>query len=127
MSRKADDDTYCKIEFSTFILSKERKDKWFLNQNSEIVEMIFAKSSGTGIRIYGRKLEHFEDHNEKPFLSRHLNIYSADIKFEIPKFYSIEDIKFKLVCLHPYDTECRQNNQFFNTKKGIFFPLIHTL
>lgn len=129
LSKKIVDSSECygRVEFSKFILSKERKNKWFLTKNCEIVEMLHATSNGNTVKIHGRNIRRFDDFNTNPFSSRHLNIYYADIEFESLKEYSTEDIKCKLVCLHPYDAECRQNNQFFNTEKGVFFPLIHTL
>lgn len=95
-------------------LTNEDRNKWFLTKKNEIIGMKNATIFENKIYIFGSCLKEVGNFFETPIASSYLNIFSANRKEYLPKWYDIKDIKCKLVAVEHH-------------KNVIFFPLIHTI
>lgn len=96
------------------ILSAKNADKWFLTKDNEIVEFHFILKKREKYVIRGSALKNIQNFYEKPFTSKHLNIFSSDGQLKDFQYYDINAIKAKMFCL-PY------------RDMWVFVPLLHTL
>lgn len=105
---------YKQIEFKqNAILSSVNangKDKWFLTHDNIIVEFHFVNNN----IINGSPLKNTENFFNKPFDSKHLNIFLSDGELDAPKYFKLIEIKAKMFSMS-------YENKF------LFVPLIHTL
>lgn len=66
------------------------------------------------VYVFGSCLKEVNNFFETPIASSYLNIFCANRKEHLPRWYDIKDIKCKLVAVEYHEDT-------------IFFPLIHTL
>lgn len=114
---------YKQVEFKqNAILSnndKCGKDKWFMTCANVIVEFHFIFKKDEKYIIRGAVLKEKQNFFEKPFDSKHLNIYMSDSELNDRcsnidvQYFELNDIKAKMFCI-PYE------------KKWVFVPLLHT-
>lgn len=112
---KNSDNCYASIEIKDgFTIKNDKKNKWFLTKNNELIAMNYVKKIDGQFHVYGENLKKLNNFFDRPFNSSTINIYSADVNMKIHQPVSLTDIKCKMFSL-PYK------------KQLIFVPLIHTL
>lgn len=90
------------------------KDKWFLTHDNVVVEFHFVVKKGKKYVMRGSAVKNLQFFFEKPFDSKHLNIFLSDGELHDFKYFQLNTIKAKMFCL-PFEN------------KWIFVPLLHTL
>lgn len=111
-----DDTQYKQISLGSdsFLSSRKFGDKWFLTSGDKIVEFHFATKIDGNYFLNGSRIKKSENFFSLPFSSQYISTYVAkDEKFPA-HFYSLKEVKAKLLCLHYED-------------KLVFSPLLHTL
>ncbi|GAB0100954.1 uncharacterized protein DMENIID0001_170700 [Sergentomyia squamirostris] len=99
-----------------FKISSDKKNKWFMTRNKEIVEFDHAVMKETGLLLFGSSIKRKRDFFETPFNSSRLNIFeTTDLSQNTAKYYNIEDVECKLFCIPS------QSSTF------VFSPLLHTM
>lgn len=106
---------FSKIETNNFMLSTEYKNKWFLTNNNQIICLKNIIVQNDIVTIYGSSLKYLNDFFVTPIRSSYLNIWSSNCQENKPQFYSLNEIKCKLVSI-------KQDNE-----NAVFIPLLHTL
>lgn len=96
-------------------LNKDFKNKWFLTNDNEIVNVKNIISENKNVFIYGPSLKHIYNFFETPIKSSYLNIYASDCQENVAKLYFLSSIKCKLVCIKK------------DLETYVFIPLLHTL
>lgn len=113
-----DDAAFKQVQFKKNAMLSSRnsngKDKWFLTQDNKIVEFHFIIKKRSSFIIRGSALKNTQHFFEKPFNSKHLNIFQSDGKLNDFQYYALNEIKAKMFCL-PYKN------------MWVFVPLLHTL
>lgn len=94
--------------------NKNIKDKWFLTRDNKIVEFDFVTEMQGKFVIRGSALKNMENFFQKPFDSKHLNIFLCDAEKSDFEYVELNAIKAKMYCL-PFEN------------KFVFIPLLHTL
>lgn len=107
---------FATVLLPNFLLGSQDKDKWFLTQRNEIVCLKYILNRNGIVLINGASLTNISDFFDKPIRSSYLNIYSSTCKENLPKEYSLNEIKCKLVAVKDR-----------HSSNMIFFPLLHTL
>lgn len=116
---------YNKIEFElNFVLCNNIKDKWFLTNNNDIVEMKNATLIGEEIFIYGRQIIKKQSFFSTPMNSEILLIFESNCKLLTNfKLYKSSNVKCKLIRIEP-EKQSNKNNLKHNF---VFIPLLHTI
>lgn len=119
---KFDDDSlgyhYIEYKHKVYLSSakQNKKDKWFLTFNNEIVEFSHvSKNVREQNIIIGSPAENVGLFFEKPFRSSYLNIFLCGSEKADPKEYKLSEIKAKMFCLN------------LNDSQFVFIPLLHSL
>lgn len=107
---------YKQIIYRENIILSSRKfgDKFFLTHENEIVEMDHVVSHNNTFLIFGFALKNNGNYFTHPYDSTFLNIFLSDLQKENSRYYPINSIKCKLVCLS-YKTD------------HVLMPLLHSL
>lgn len=103
-----------KYKSKATLSSRSGKDKWFLTNKNQIVELEYITKVQNKYMIRGCVLKNVEDFFKLPFDSRHLNIFMCDNEKFASQFFEIDVIKAKMFAI-PYKN------------KNVFIPLLHTL
>lgn len=106
--------SYISLGTDSFLCSRKWGDKWFLTKDDNIVEFLFSVKQNEKYFLNGLPLKNKTNFFVTPFSSHIINIYLADSDKLEARYYSIEDVKAKMVCLS-------YKNQF------VLLPLLHTL
>lgn len=107
---------YCEFQFSNFTLANNKKDRWFLSKDNEIVALQSAYCNGADIVFRGTKIHQQSNFFTLPFSSSRLNIYQANLIFDDKeRTFPIADVQCKMVGL-------KSLNESF-----VFMPLLHTM
>lgn len=98
-----------------FCLANDNKNKWFLTNTDEIVQMESVVSLESQIYIKGRAIKRIENYFETPFNSSLIDIYCANIELNEPTSFHVSNIKCKMFALYESDRMC------------VFLPILSTL
>ncbi|EFN83601.1 hypothetical protein EAI_12399, partial [Harpegnathos saltator] len=83
----------------------ENRNKWFLTKENKIIGMKNATIFENKIYVFGNCLKEVYNFFETPIASSYLQIiinlqiYAANRKKDLPKWYDVKDIKCKLVAV----------------------------
>lgn len=118
LSKEKKSDTSAKMYNSIeikdgFLLRKDKKNKWFLTKDNDVVEFQYAIPADGCIFVYGETLKKLNNFFDRPFNSSRINIFCSSAKKNSISSFQLSDIKCKLFSL-PY------KQQF------VFIPIIHT-
>lgn len=96
------------------VLINNLKNKWFMTNANDIVEMMYVTYKNGELYIFGSSVNNKKDFFDEPFKSSFLNIFCAiDAPLNSPKLYSITQFKCKLIALK-------------NHTETVFLPLLHS-
>lgn len=98
----------------SFLSSRKFGDKWFITKDDKIVEFNFASKLHGKYFLNGSRIKHQTNFFTHPFQSNKINIWQAKYETFPAHFYTLQDVKSKMICLHYKDDL-------------VFMPLLHTL
>lgn len=98
-----------------FLSSRKFGDKWVLTNDGQVIEFHFALKRDDEYLFNGSCMENLGNFFKNPIQSKKIYVFSGKNEKSAPKFYKIENVMAKMICLHIDDDEF------------IFMPLLHTL
>lgn len=105
---------FIKIKKNVFFSSKKVGDSFFMTKNKEVVQFKYAKKDGNKIALYGNEFISKNIFFDNPYSSDLTDIYLCTEEKSEDRFFAIENIKAKMVCL-PF------KDQF------VLIPLLHSI
>lgn len=105
---------YSVVNFNNFILNNNEKNKWFLTNSNEIVQMDYATKIENKVCFCGNKNTRLYPFFHNPFNSTFIKVFMPDgTLLETKNVYATDEIYCKMIALN------YKNNK-------VFIPLLHT-
>lgn len=97
-----------------FLSSRNFGDKWFLTDDSKVIEFQFAMKHQDEYLLYGNYVKNLDNFFTQPFSSKIIYIFSGKYEKSESKYFQIKNVMAKLICMR-------------NSDNYIYMPLLHTL
>lgn len=115
---RGENKTYNKVEFETFSLSNDSRNKWFQDKNHRIYQFENAFVQNNQIKIRCQQIRRCENFYVTPFNSTNVFVYISDGQLNSPQSILIEDISSKIFAIKEAEST--------NSQCIILMHLLHT-
>lgn len=104
---------FIRIKPNVFFSIKKIGDKWFITKTGDVVEMQYAIKRAHKYFIFGAPIKEKTDSFTQPYSSNLTDIYLSTGEKKEPKFFEIDEIKGKMMCLSHFENY-------------VFIPILHS-